>query len=187
MTVAAERRRVYLSHGAEVKVLDADNFSTVGTISGLKRCHGVALVPELGRGFITDGDGASVVVFDMKSLKVIAEIKSYPDTDSIVYDPSSKLIFTFNGDRKNSTVIDPAKESVVKTLALGGAPEYPAADGKGMVYDNIEDKNEVVAIDTHSLSIQARWPVAPTGSPVSMGIDREHRRLFSGGRGPLDD
>jgi hypothetical protein len=184
LSVDAAARRVYLSHGTEVKLLDADNFSIVGAISGLKRCHGVALVPELGKGFITDGDGASVVMFDMKSLRVIAEIKSYADTDAIVFDPASKLIFTFNGDSKNATVIDPAKGAVVKTLDLGGAPEYPVADGKGMIYDNIEDKNEVAAVDTQALAIKARWPVAPGGTPVSMAMDRVHRRLFSGGRGP---
>src|ERR1700730_1761024 len=184
VTVDAEARRVYLSHGTEVKVMDADDFSVVGTISGLKRCHGVALVPELGKGFITDGDAATVVMFDIKSLKVTGEIKSYKDTDSIVYDPSSKLIFTFNGDSKNSTVIDPAKGAVVKALDMGGAPEYPVADGKGMVYDNNEEKNDVAAIDTHALAIKARWPVAPGGTPVSMAMDRKHRRLFSGGRDP---
>jgi DNA-binding beta-propeller fold protein YncE len=184
VTVDADARRVYLSHGAEIKVMDADNFSIVGTISGLKRCHGVALIPELGKGFITDGDAATVVMFDMKTLKLIGEIKSYPDTDSIVYDPSSKLIFTFNGDSKNSTVIDPTKGAVVKTLDLVGAPEYPVADNKGMVYDNNEEKNDLVAIDTHALAIKGRWPVAPAGAPVSMGMDRQHRRLFSAGRGP---
>jgi hypothetical protein len=184
VSVDAAARRVYLSHGAEVKVLDADNFSVVGTISGLKRCHGVALVPEVGKGFISDGDAASVVVFDMKSLKVTGEIKSYPDTDAIIFDPASKLIFTFNGDSKNATVIDPAKSAVVKAVDLGGAPEYPVADGKGKIYDNLEDKNEVAAIDTRELTVKAHWPVAPGGTPVSMAMDRVHRRLFSGGRDP---
>src|SRR6202035_2656631 len=106
VTVDSAARRVYLSHGTEVKVLDADNFSVVGTISGLKRCHGVIVLPRLGKGFITDGDAARVAVFDLKTRKITGEIKSSPDTDSIVYDPASKLIFTFNGDSKNSTVID---------------------------------------------------------------------------------
>src|SRR3974390_1954788 len=151
ITVDAAARRVYLSHGTEVQVLDADTFSVVGTISGLKRCHGVAVVPELGKGFITDGEAATVVMFDTTSLKVTGEIKSFPDTDAIIYDPASKLVFAFNGDSKNSTVIDPAKGAMVKALDLGGAPEYPVADGKGMIYDNIEDKNEVVALDTKAL------------------------------------
>src|SRR5882762_10121386 len=109
ITVDSTARRVYLSHGAEVKVLDADNFSVVGTISGLKGCHGVLVLPELGKGFVTDGEAASVAVFDLKTLKITHTIKSPPDTDSIVYDPASKLIFTFNGESKNATVIDPVK------------------------------------------------------------------------------
>jgi len=184
ITVDADARRIYVSHGAEIKILDADNFSVVGTISGLKRSHGVALVPELGKGFITDGDAESVVVFDMKTFKKTGEIKSSPDTDAIVYDPASRLIFTFNGDSKNSTVIDPAKETVVKVMDMGGAPEQAAADGKGTLYDNNAETNEVVVIDTKALAIKARWKVAPAGEPVAMALDKEHRRIFSTGRGP---
>ena len=184
VTVDSAARRVYLSHGAEVKVLDADNFSVVGTISGLKRCHGVVVLPELGKGFITDGDAETVAVFDLKTLKITGEIKSSPDTDSITYDPASKLIFTFNGDSKNSTVIDPVKETVVKVIDMGGAVEQPVADGKGTLYDNNEEKSDVAVVDTHTLTVKARWPVAPAGTPVAMEMDREHRRLFSSGRKP---
>src|ERR1700686_4275444 len=184
ITVDADARRVYVSHGAEVDVLDADNFSVVGTISGLKKCHGVAVVPELGKGFITDGDAESVVVFDIKSLKKTGEIKSYPDTDAIVYDPASKLMFTFNGESKNSTVIDPAKATVVKTLDLGGAPEQAVPDGKGIIYDNIADSDVVAVIDTHSLTVKSRWKVAPEGEPVAIALDPAQGRLFSASRCP---
>jgi len=184
ITIDANAHRVYVSHGSEIKILDADNFSVVGTISGLKRSHGVALVPEFGKGFITDGEAASVVVFDMKTSKKTGEIKSSPDTDFIVYDPASKLLFTFNGDSKNSTVIDPAKETVVKAMDMGGSPAQAAVDGKGTLYDNNADPNEVVVIDTKALAIKARWKVAPAGEPVAMALDQEHRRLFSAGRGP---
>jgi len=184
VTVDSASRRVYLSHGAEVKVLDADNFSVVGTISGLKRCHGVVVLPDLGKGFITDGDAETVAVFDLKTLKITGQIKSSPDTDSITYDPASKLIFTFNGDSKNSTVIDPVKETVVKIIDMGGAVEQPVADGKGTLYDNNEEKSDVAVVDTHTFTVKARWPVAPAGTPVAMEMDREHRRLFSSGRKP---
>ena len=185
ITVDSDGRRVYISHGTEVVVLDADKWSVIGTIGGLQRCHGVALVKDLGKGFITDGDGQKVMIFDIKSLKVTGEVKTnQPDTDSLVYDPASKLIFTFNGDSKNTTVIDPAKQAVVKNIDLGGAVEFPVADGKGMIYDNNEEKNDVVAIDTKTLTVKARWPVAPAGTPVAMAMDRQHRRLFSAGRGP---
>ena len=184
ITVDAAARRVYLSHGTEVKVVDADSGALVGTIGGLKRCHGVLLVKEVGKGFITDGDGAKVLVFDIATLKVTGEVKSEPDADSIFYDPASKRVFTFNGDSKNSTVIDPAKGTVIATLPLGGAPEQAVADGKGMIYDNLEDTNEVIALDSRTLTIKARWPVAPAGAPVSMAMDPKSRRLFIGGRNP---
>jgi DNA-binding beta-propeller fold protein YncE len=185
VTVDSAARRVYLAHGTEVKVLDADNFSLIGTIPGLKRCHGVLVLPELGKGFITDGDAGTVAVFDLKTLKITGKIKSSPDTDSIVYDPASKLVFTFNGDSKNATVIDPVKETVVKVIDMGGGPEYPVADGKGAIYDDNEEKNDVAVVDTRTLTVKARWPVAPAGAPVGMEMDREHRRIFSVGRGPL--
>src|SRR6202795_895718 len=184
VTVDSASRRVYLSHGAEVKVIDADDFSVVGTISGLKRCHGVAVLPELGKGFITDGDAGNVAVFDLKTLKITDRIKNADDTDSIIYDPASKLIFTFNGDSKNSTAIDPVKETVVKVIDMGGSVEYPVADGKGSIFDDNEEKNDVAVVDTQTLTVKARWPVAPAGKPAAMEMDREHRRLFSSGRDP---
>jgi YVTN family beta-propeller protein len=184
LTVDSGARRVYASHGTEVKVADADSAAVVGTISGLKQCHGIALVEELGKGFISDGGAAKTVIFDMATLKVSGEVKGEEDADSIIYDPASKRVFVFNGDAKSATVIDPANATVVKSIPLGGGPEFAAADGKGMVYDNIEDKNEVVAIDSSTLTIKSRWPVAPAGQPTALAMDREHRRLFVAGRNP---
>jgi DNA-binding beta-propeller fold protein YncE len=184
ITVDSVARRVYLSHGAEVKVLDADNFSVLATISGLKRCHGVLLMSDLGKGFITDGDAATVAVFDLKTLKITNRIKVSPDADAILYDPASKLVFSFNGDSKNATAIDPVKESVLKVIDLAGGPEQPVADGKGVIYDNNEEKSDLVVIDTRTLAIKARWPVSPAGGPVAIDMDREHRRIFSAGRAP---
>ena len=177
-------RRIYLSHGTEVLVVEADSGALAGKITGLKRCHGVALVPDVGRGFITDGDAAEIVMFDIKSLKILGRIKGEPDADAIRYDPASKRIFVFNGDSHSATVIDPAKGAVVTSLPLGGAPEQAVVDGRGMIYDNLEDKNEVIAIDSRALKITAHWPVAPAGAPTSMAMDAAHRRLFIGGRNP---
>jgi len=184
VTVDPSARRVYIAHGAEVKVLDADNFSVVGSITGLKKCHGVALVPELNKGFITDGDEAKVMVFDIKTLKITGEIKTAPDTDSLTYDPASKMVFTFNGSSKNASAIDPAKETVLKTIDMGGGPEQPAADGKGTIFDNNKETNEVVAIDAQTLTIKTRWSVKPAGQPVALAVDSEHHRIFSSGRNP---
>jgi len=186
VTVDSVARRAYLSHNTEFIVVNMDTGEKIGSITGpdWKRVHGSALVPELNRGFITDGDAAAIYMFDMKTLAVTKTIKGEEDTDWILYDPASKLIFTFNGDSKSSTVIDPVKGEVVKSIPLGGAPEQAVADGKGMIYDNIESTNEVVAIDTKSLTIKSRFSVAPTGMPVSIAMDRKTRRLFIGGRKP---
>jgi len=141
ITFDAATRRVYLSHGTEFKVIEADSGKVVGTISDLKRSHGVVVLNDLGRGFITDGDAAQIVVFDLKTFKKTGEIKGEKDADSIFYDAVSKRIFVFNGASKNSTVIDPATQAVVATIPLDGAPEQAVADGKGMIYDNLQDTN----------------------------------------------
>ena len=184
LTADAGSRRIYVSHGTEVKVVDADSGSVVGTITGLKRCHGVAIVDSLGKGFITDGEEAKVFVFDPKSLKITGEVKTDKDSDSIIYDPASKYVFAFNGDPHSASVIDPAKTSLVKNIDMGGGPEFAVADGRGTVYNNIEDKNEIAVIDSQSLAIKAHWPVAPAGTPTAITMDRQHRRLFSAGRKP---
>jgi DNA-binding beta-propeller fold protein YncE len=185
ITVDPEARRVYLSHGTEVQVLDADNYAVVGKVTGMKRCHGIALVKEIGKGFITDGEAQEVVIFDLATLKVMGKVKTnQPDTDSIIYDPASKHIFTFNGDSHNATVIDPVKQTVLKNLDLVGGVEFPVTDEKGMIYDNNKEKNDVVAIDSRDITVKARWPVAPAGQPVAMDMDRKTRRLFSAGRDP---
>ena len=177
-------RRAYLSHGTEFLAVDPENGKILGKIGGFRRNHGIALVPGLGRGFISDGDAAQVVIVDLKTFKKIGEIKGEKDADSIFYDPASKRIFVFNGASKNATVIDPANGTVIMTLPLGGAPEQAVADGEGTIYDNLQDTNEVIAIDTGTLKIKSRWPVAPAGQPVAMAMDRLHRRLFIGGRNP---
>ena len=185
ITVDPDARRVYISHGTEVVILNADDYSVLGTMGGFQRCHGVALVKELNKGFITDGDAQKVFIFDIKTLKITGEVKTnQPDTDSIIYDPASKHLFTFNGTSHNTTVIDPVKEAVIQNLDLVGRVEFPAVDGKGMVYDNNEEKNEVVAIDSKAIAIKARWPVAPEGQAVALAMDRKNRRIFSSGRNP---
>src|SRR6266481_8190159 len=187
LLVDADARRVYVSHGTEVVILNADDFSLIATIQDprFKRIHGVALAKPLNKGFISDGEAESAFVFDLKTMKVTGEVKTnQPDTDSIIYDPASKYIFTFNGNSHNSSVIDPVKETLVKTIDLVGGVEFPAVDGKGMLFDNNEEKNDVVAIDTKTLEIKSRWPVAPEGQAVAMAIDAKNRRLFSSGRKP---
>lgn len=175
-------RRLYLSHGTEVKVVNADTGEVVGTIPGFQRDHGIALVKELNKGFISDGNAGEVAVFDIKTLKVTGKIKVGEDPDCIIYEPFSKRVFVMNGGSKDAMAIDPATEKVVGTAPMGGRPEYAVSDGKGMIYDNIQDKNEVAALDLHSMTIKARWPIAPAERAASLTMDRQHRRLFIGGR-----
>lgn len=184
VTVDPSARRVYLSHGTEIKVIDADTGALIGNVTGLKQDHGVALAHEFGRGFITDGGDGKVVIFDLETLKKTGEAKADKDADSVVYDPASKRVFVMNGDPHSSTVIDAKSGNVVGTIDLGGGPEFAVADGKGTVFVNMEDKNELLAIDSQKLTVKSRWPVAPAGGPTALAMDKEHRRLFSAGRDP---
>jgi DNA-binding beta-propeller fold protein YncE len=184
ITVDSAARRVYISHGTEVKVIDADSGALIGNIAGLKQDHGVAIATEFSRGFISDGAQGKVIIFDLKTLKLIGEAKADKDADCVIYDPFSKRVFVMDGDPHNATVIDAKSGSAVGTIELGGGPEFAVADGKGTVYINLEDKSEVVAVDSSTLKIKSRWTVAPAGAPTALAMDVEHRRLFSAGRDP---
>jgi len=184
MTFDGDSGRLYLSHGSEVLVVDANSGKAVGRIGGLKVSHGVAVVPEAGRGFISDGAQGKAIIFDLKTLQKVGEADAAPDADCIIYDPVSKHVFTFNGDSHNATAIDPATGKSVGTVDLGGGPEFAVADGQGMIYNNLEDRSEVVAIDSRSLTVKSHWPIAPAGAPAPIAMDREHRRLFVAGREP---
>ena len=184
ITVDSAARRVYLSHGMEIKVIDADTGALIGNITGLKQDHGVAVASEFGRGFITDGAQGKVIIFDLKTLKVTGEAKADKDADGIIYDPFSKRIFVMDGDPHNSTVIEAKTGNAVGTIDLGGGPEFAVSDGNGTLYINLEDKSELVAIDSSTLKIKSRWPLAPAGAPTALAMDVQHHRLFSAGRNP---
>jgi DNA-binding beta-propeller fold protein YncE len=184
IAVDSAARRVYLSHGTEIKVIDADSGAVVANITGLKQDHGVAVATEFGRGFISDGGQGKAIIFDLKTFKVTGEAKADKDADSILYDPFSKRVFVMNGDPHSATVIDAKSGNVVGTIELGGGPEFAVADGNGTVYVNLEDKNELVAIDSRSMKIKSRWPLAPAGAPTALALDVQHHRLFSAGREP---
>jgi DNA-binding beta-propeller fold protein YncE len=184
ITFDPDSRRLYVSHGSEVLVVNADTGEEEGKISGLKLSHGVVVVPEVGRGFISDGVQGKAIIFDLKTLKVVGEANAAPDADCIIYDPASKHVFTFNGDSHNATAIDPSTGNVVGTIDLGAGPEFAVADGQGTIYNNLEDKSEVLAIDSRSLKVKSHWPIAPAGAPAPIAMDRDHRRLFVAGREP---
>lgn len=184
ITVDSAARRVYLGRGTEVQVIDADTGRVLGRITGLELQHGVAIAHPFNRGFITDGGAGTVTIFNLRTLQRIRTVAAQPDADCVLYDPVSRRVFTMNGDPQSSTVIDARTGKVIKTIPLGGAPEFAVADGRGMIYANLASADEIVAIDTRTMTIQARWSSAPAGHPTAMAIDPVHRRLFSAGRKP---
>jgi DNA-binding beta-propeller fold protein YncE len=179
LTVDNEGHRLYVSHGGQVEVIDLQTHKAVGKVSGMSRIHGIAIAKDLGLGFISDGGSNEVVVFDLKTLAPGNKIKTGKNPDGIVYDSASKRVFAFNGGSQNATVIDAQSGKVDGTIALGGKPEFPVSDGGGNIFDNIEDKNEIVEIDSKSLTVKGHWPIAPCESPSGLAFDAANRRLFA--------
>ena len=174
-------RRLYITRSTRVIVLDPDSGKVVGEIPNLSGVHGVALAPDLGRGFISNGRSDTVTVFDPKSLKVLSELKSTgQNPDAILYDPASHRVFAFNGRSASATVFDAASGTVAATIPLGGRPEFAASDRRGNVFVNIEDKNELVAIDAAKLIVAKRWPLPGCDEPSGLAIDAAHQRLIVG-------
>lgn len=187
LTVDAPNHRLFVPRSTHTMVIDADSGKTLGDIPGQKIAHGVAIVPQAGRGFITDGGGA-IVVFDLKTYGVLGKLASEPDSDGIIYDHASGQILAVSGDKGVLMTfkpgIDPADGKIDSPIELGGAPEFLAVDGAGKAYVNLEDKNEVAVVDLKARKVIARWPVTPGGAPVGMSIDPKGRRLFIGCRKP---
>jgi hypothetical protein len=180
LTTDSDARRLYMSRGTHVMVLDADSGKTVGDIADTPGVHGIALAPDLGRGFTSNGREGTVSIFDIKTLATSSKVKVGDNPDAILYDPATKRVFTFNGRSQDSTAIDGATGKVLGTIKLDGKPEFAASDAKGEIFVNIEDKSELVAIDPNKLEIKARWPLAPCTEPSGLSIDRKNRRLFVG-------
>jgi DNA-binding beta-propeller fold protein YncE len=180
LTVDAQARRFYVSRGTHVMVLDADSGKSVGDIADTPGVHGIALAPELGRGFVSNGREGTVSVFDLKTLATSSKVKAGENPDAILYDPATKRVFTFNGRSHDSTAIDATNGNVLGTIKLDGKPEFAASDAKGMIYVNIEDKSELTQIDPAKLEVKATWPLAPCTEPSGLSIDRKNRRLFVG-------
>jgi DNA-binding beta-propeller fold protein YncE len=181
LTVDASARRFYISRGTHVIVLDADSGKNVGQIPDTPGVHGIALAPELGKGFVSNGREGTVTVFDLKTLAPSgSKIKVGENPDAILYEPATKRVFTFNGRSQDSTAIDAASGKVLGTIKLDGKPEFAASDAKGEVFVNIEDKSELTVIDPNKLEVKTKWPLAPCTEPSGLAIDRKNRRLFVG-------
>ncbi len=177
--VDTDARRVYVSRGTHVMVLDADTYAVLGDIPDTLGVHGIAIASGLGRGFTSNGRANTVTIFDLKTLKAIGTVQTDANPDAILYDSVSKRVFTFNGRGKNATAINAADGTVVGTIALGGKPEFAVADGKGTLYVNSEDTSELYHLDAQSLKELHHWPLAPCKSPSGLAMDVANRRLFS--------
>jgi DNA-binding beta-propeller fold protein YncE len=172
--------RLFITHGNHVVVVDVKTDKIVGNIGPMEGIHGVVFAPEYNRGFVTDGRAAKLWIFNFKTLQIEGSAPTDKDADGVVYDPASKRVFTMNGDSQTSTVVDAKNGKVVGKIELGGGPEFPAADGRGHVYANIETTSEIVEIDSHTMKITHRWPLAPGEHPSGLSIDAKHHLLFSG-------
>ena len=174
--------RLFIARQDRVMVVDEDRGTLLGEVTGIKGAHGTALVEATGHGFATSGNDGAVVMFDLKTFKVLGRVPAAEDADAIIYDSASNRVFTFNGDAHSSTLVDPRAGTLITNIPLGGKPEYGASAGDGKVYANLTDTSEVVEIDAKTATVVRRWPTAPCKQPVSMAIDTAHHRLFSGCR-----
>jgi DNA-binding beta-propeller fold protein YncE len=188
LTVDPEHHLLFVPRSTHTQVLDEQSGKQVADIPGQSRNHGVALAPQAGRGFITDGKDASVTIFDLKDYTVLGKVKTAEDADGAIFDPASGKVFVVCGDAGTvypiSPDVDPKSGKADAAIDLGGKPEFLAADGQGKVFINLVDKDQVAVVDTKQMKVTDHWSTAPGGSPVGMAIDREKHRLFIGCRKP---
>ena len=174
--------RLFIARQNRLMVVDENNGTLLGEVTGIQGAHGTAVAESTGHGFATSGNDQSVVMFDLNTFKVLGRIPAAEDADAILYDGASNRVFTLNGDAHSSTVIDPRMGTLITNIPLGGKPEYGASAGDGKVYANLTDTSEVVEIDAKTATVARRWSTAPCKQPVSMAVDTAHHRLFSGCR-----
>src|SRR5882724_4467379 len=178
--VDSANHRLYVSHGTHTEVIDTNSDKLVGTIPGTNGVHGIAIATDLGRGFTSDGGDNDVTVFDLKTLKVLSKVKTGQNPDSIIYEPVSHRVFTFNGRSSDSTAIDAKTgEVVAASIPVGGKPEFAQVDGKGHIYVNIEDKNEIVEINAKNALVSKRYSIAPCDGPSGLAFDPKKGYLYS--------
>jgi DNA-binding beta-propeller fold protein YncE len=173
-------RRLYVSRATHVIVLDLDSLKTVGDITDTPGVHGIALAPELGRGFTSNGREGTVSIFDLKTFATSSKVKAGENPDAILYDVATQRVFTFNGRSHDATAIDAKKGTVLGTIKLEGKPEFAASDDKGEIFVNIEDKSELTVIDANKLEVKTSWPLARCEEPSGLSMDKKNRRLFVG-------
>jgi len=180
ITVDAGARRLYIARGTHVMVVDPGTGRVAGDIPNTPGVHGIALAPELNRGFTSNGRANTATIFELKTLKTLHQVKTGANPDAILYDTATRRVFTFNGRSGDATVFDPTTAAVLATIPLGGKPEFAVADGKGRIFVNIEDKSEVVEIDSRKLAVARRSSLGPCKEPSGMGLDAQRHLVFSG-------
>lgn len=180
LKIDPDSRRLYISRATHVIVIDADSGKLVGDIPDTPGVHGIALAPDLARGFTSNGREGTVTIFDLNTLKPITKVKAGDNPDAILFDSSSKRVFTFNGRSGDSTAIDAATGEVVGKIPLEGKPEFAVSTGTGEIFVNLEDKSELLALDPKALKVKSRWPLAPCQEPSGLAMDVKNRRLFAG-------
>jgi DNA-binding beta-propeller fold protein YncE len=185
-TIDADGKRLYLPRSSHTQIVDTADGKVLADIPDNSRSHGVALVPEVGRGFISNGGDGTIQIFDLKSNKSLGKIKAADDADGIIYDPDANSVLAMCGDAHAMVAIrpdvDPKDGRVSATVDLGGKPEFAASDGHGTVFVNLVDKDEVAVVDSKAMKVIAKWPVAPAKQPVGMSIDPAKKRLYVGCR-----
>lgn len=180
LSIDTMNRKLYVSHGTSVNVIDLNKEQVIGSIDSMKGVHGIAIVNEINRGFISDGKGNAIVVFDLTSLKTITTIPlSEPDADAIIYDPYSKKIFAFCGDGNSTCVVDINTLKQIVTIPLGGAPEFAVSDHQGLIYNNLEDKSSLNVIDVKTMKVIHTYSLSPCGGPTGLALDKNNKRLFT--------
>jgi DNA-binding beta-propeller fold protein YncE len=178
--VDSASKRLYVSHGTSVVVIDTENNTVVGTIAPAPGVHGIAVAPGLGKGFVSNGRENKAAVFDLQTMKILSSIDTGANPDAILYEPGHKEVYTFNGAGKSATVIDAAAGTVKATIPLPGKPEFAVVDAKaGRIYNNIEDTSTIVAIDTATHKVVNSWPIAPGEEASGLAIDLAGHRLFT--------
>ena len=179
LTCDPAAHRLYVTRGTHVMVIDTAKNTVVGDIPNTPGVHGVALAPKLNRGFTSNGRENTVTVFDLKTLKELSRVKVGTNPDAILFEPVNNRVFTFNGQSNDVTAFDAKSGAVLGTIPVGGKPEFCATDDKGMIYANVEDTNEVVAIDAKTLTVKNHWSVSPGDGPSGLAFDKVHHRVFS--------
>ena len=180
LTFDAAANRLFISRATHVMVVDPSSGKVIGDIPNTPGVHGIALAHKFNKGFISNGKGNDVTVFDLKSLKELAHVPTGEKPDAIIFDPATDRVFAMNGKSGSTTVINAKDNTVAGTIDLGGKPEFAAADGKGHVYVNLEDKSKIAALDSRNLKLLSTWELSPCQEPSGLAMDTAHRRLFAG-------